>query len=142
MTTRLAPRARRALLYLQGFDGKKIAKASAHPTLDCACLDMEDGVGITMKTQAREGIVHALQNVDFGRTERVARINSFDTGDLALRDLEALMVRSASARRSRASASRNAASLSPSALRMADCFSPFPACSGRSGYSFRTAGHW
>lgn len=91
MTTRLAPRARRALLYLQGFDGKKIAKASAHPTLDCACLDMEDGVGITMKTQAREGIVHALQNVDFGRTERVARINSFDTGDLAQRDLEALM---------------------------------------------------
>jgi citrate lyase beta subunit len=76
---------------LQGFDGKKIAKASAHPTLDCACLDMEDGVGITMKEQAREGIVHALQTVDFGRTERVARINSFDTGDLALRDLDALI---------------------------------------------------
>lgn len=92
MTTRLAPRARRALLYLQGFDGKKIAKASAHPTLDCACLDMEDGVGITMKEQARHGIVHALQTVDFGRTERVARINSFDTpGDLALRDLQALL---------------------------------------------------
>lgn len=91
MTTRLAPRARRALLYLQGFDAKKIAKASAHPTLDCACLDMEDGVGITMKEEARKGIVHALQNVDFGRTERVARINSFDTGDLAMRDLEALI---------------------------------------------------
>lgn len=91
MTTRLAPRARRALLYLQGFDGKKIAKASAHPTLDCACLDMEDGVGISMKQQAREGIVHALCTVDFGRTECVARINAFDTGDLALRDLDALI---------------------------------------------------
>lgn len=42
-------------------------------------------------SQAREGIIHALQTVDFGRTERVARINSFDTGDLALRDLEALI---------------------------------------------------
>ena len=87
----LAPRVRRALLYLQGFDQKKIAKASAHPTLDCACLDMEDGVGVTMKDHARAGIVHALQTVDFGRTEVVARINSFDTGDLALRDLEALL---------------------------------------------------
>ena len=28
------------------------------------------------QTQAREGIVHALQNVDFGRTERVAAIVS------------------------------------------------------------------
>jgi len=86
----LAPRVRRALLYLQGFDGKKIAKAANHPTLDCACLDMEDGVGITKKEDARNGIVHALQNTDFGRTERLARINSFDTGDLALRDLEAV----------------------------------------------------
>ena len=91
MTTRLAPRIRRALLYLQGFDGKKIAKASSHPTLDCACLDMEDGVGMGRKLDAREGIVHALQTVDFGRTERLARINAFDTGDLALQDLEALM---------------------------------------------------
>lgn len=52
---------------------------------------MEDGVAISMKDQAREGIVHALQTVDFGRTERVARMNSFDTGDVARRDLEALM---------------------------------------------------
>jgi citrate lyase subunit beta-like protein len=87
----LSPRVRRALLYLQGFDGKKIAKASSHPTLDCACLDMEDGVGVTMKEQAREGIVHALQTVDFGRTEVLARINAFDTGDLALRDLDSII---------------------------------------------------
>lgn len=41
--------------------------------------------------QARQGIVRALQTVDFGRTERVARINSFDTGDLAMHDLDALI---------------------------------------------------
>ena len=52
---------------------------------------MEDGVAVGMKDQAREGIVHALRTVDFGRTERVARINSFDTGDLARRDLDALL---------------------------------------------------
>lgn len=88
----LLPRVRRAFLYLQGFDGKKVAKAAAHPTLDCACLDMEDGVGITMKEQARNGIIHALKTVDFGRTERVVRINAFDApDDLALKDLEAVL---------------------------------------------------
>lgn len=87
----LAPRVRRALLYLQGFDRRKIAKASAHPTLDCACLDMEDGVALSKKEDARKGIIDALFNVDFGRTERLVRINGFETGDLARRDLEAVL---------------------------------------------------
>lgn len=87
----LIPRVRRALLYLQGFDARKIAKASSHPTLDCACLDMEDGVGVAKKEAAREGIIHALENVDFGRTERLVRINGFETGDLASQDLEAVL---------------------------------------------------
>jgi len=50
----LAPRVRRALLYLQGFDARKITKASSHPTLDCACLDMEDGVALNKKQDARD----------------------------------------------------------------------------------------
>jgi citrate lyase subunit beta-like protein len=86
----LAPRVRRALLYLQGFDKRKIAKASAHPTLDCACLDMEDGVALSKKEEARKGIIEALANVDFGRTERLVRINGFET-DLARRDLDAVI---------------------------------------------------
>lgn len=91
MSTSLAPRVRRALLYLQGFDVRKIAKACAHPTLDCACLDMEDGVALCKKDDAREGIIRALENVDFGRTERLVRINGFETGDIAKKDLEAVM---------------------------------------------------
>ena len=87
----LAPRVRRALLYLQGFDKRKIAKASAHPTLDCACLDMEDGVALSKKEDARKGIIDALEHVDFGRTERLVRINGFETGDLARRDLDAVL---------------------------------------------------
>jgi len=90
----LAPRVRRALLYLQGFDKRKIAKASAHPTLDCACLDMEDGVALSKKEDARKGIIDALANVDFGRTERLVRINAFITGDLARRDLDAVLASS------------------------------------------------
>lgn len=87
----LAPRVRRALLYLQGFDKRKIAKASAHPTLDCACLDMEDGVALSKKEDARRGIIDALSSVDFGRTERLVRINGFETGELARRDLDAVI---------------------------------------------------
>jgi citrate lyase subunit beta-like protein len=87
----LAPRVRRALLYLQGFDKRKIAKASAHPTLDCACLDMEDGVALSKKEDARKGIIEALTHVDFGRTERLVRINGFETGNLARRDLDAVI---------------------------------------------------
>ena len=87
----LAPRVRRALLYLQGYDKRKIAKASSHPTLDCACLDMEDGVALSKKEDARKGIIDALAHVDFGRTECLVRINSFDTGTLARRDLDAVI---------------------------------------------------
>jgi len=70
---------------------KKIVKASTHPSLDCVCLDMEDGVGITKKEAARQGILHALENFDFGTTERLVRINGFETGDLAIQDLEGVL---------------------------------------------------
>lgn len=52
---------------------------------------MEDGVALAKKEDAREGILQALANVDFGRTERIVRINGFETGDLARRDLEAVI---------------------------------------------------
>lgn len=89
--SRLSPRVRRAFLYLQGYDGHKITKAATHPTLDCVCLDMEDGVSILKKDQARAGIVHALQTVDFQRTEPVVRINALSTGELAMRDVDAIL---------------------------------------------------
>jgi citrate lyase beta subunit len=52
---------------------------------------MEDGVVFSKKDDARQGILHALANVDFGRTERLVRINGFETGDLAFRDLDAVL---------------------------------------------------
>ncbi len=79
-------RARRALLYMPGDDLRKINKAAASG-VDCACLDMEDGVALNRKAEARQTIVEALQTIDFGRTERLARINAvgsgFETEDLS-----------------------------------------------------------
>jgi citrate lyase beta subunit len=67
-------RARRALLYTPGDDLYKIQKASTLG-VDCICMDMEDGVALNRKAEARLTIAQALQNIDFGRSERLARIN-------------------------------------------------------------------
>ncbi len=72
-------RARRALLYMPGHDMRKIHKAIALGA-DCACMDMEDGVAPDRKLDARAGIVEALRALDFGRTERLVRINPVGSG--------------------------------------------------------------
>ena len=70
---------RRALLYMPGDDRRKIEKA-ATLGVDCICMDMEDGVAITRKTEARAVIARAMQELDFGVSERCIRINSFGSG--------------------------------------------------------------
>ena len=70
---------RRALLYMPGDDWKKIAK-SLTLGVDCICMDMEDGVAVNRKAEARETIAKALQELDFGKSEKMARINSVGTG--------------------------------------------------------------
>ena len=72
-------RARRALLYMPGDDLHKIRKASTLG-VDCICMDMEDGVAVNRKITARETIIKALQIVDFGRSERLVRINPVGSG--------------------------------------------------------------
>lgn len=72
-------RARRALLYMPGDDLRKINKAAASG-VDCACLDMEDGVALNRKAEARSVIVEALKTINFGRTECLARINAVGSG--------------------------------------------------------------
>ncbi len=72
-------RARRALLYTPGDDLHKIRKASALG-VDCVCLDMEDGVAANRKEQARQTIQTALKELDFGQSERLARINPVGSG--------------------------------------------------------------
>lgn len=78
-------RARRALLYVSGHDLEQIESA-IHMGVDCICLDLEVGVPLDQKDMARRTIVHALQNLDFGRSEKLVRINPVRS-DLAESDL-------------------------------------------------------
>jgi len=70
---------RRALLYMPGDDWKKITK-SITLGVDCICMDMEDGTAISRKAEARTTIAKALQELDFGASEKLARINSVGSG--------------------------------------------------------------
>jgi citrate lyase beta subunit len=82
-------RARRALLYMPGDDLHKIQKATTL-NVDCICMDMEDGVAANRKNEARSVIASALQSLDFGRSERLARINPVGSG-LENQDLAAVL---------------------------------------------------
>jgi citrate lyase beta subunit len=81
-------RARRALLYTPGDDPHKINKA-ANIEVDSICLDIEDGVAINQKTKARETIVDLLPGLDFGRSERLVRINPIGSSFIE-EDLDAI----------------------------------------------------
>ncbi|HEX5941654.1 MAG TPA: CoA ester lyase [Anaerolineales bacterium] len=70
---------RRALLYMPGDDRRKIEKATTLG-VDCVCMDMEDGVAITQKSEARAVIAEAMKQLDFGGSERCIRINSVGSG--------------------------------------------------------------
>jgi citrate lyase beta subunit len=82
-------RPRRALLYMPGDDWRKITKATGLGA-DCVCMDTEDGVAISRKQEARETIVRALAELDFGRSERLVRVNPAGS-ELVDADLAALI---------------------------------------------------
>jgi len=58
---------RRAWFYVPASDSHKIEK-SATLGLDVVCFDLEDGVASSQKQQARNNIVEALKNLNFGDT--------------------------------------------------------------------------
>lgn len=72
-------RSRRAILYMPGDNWKMITK-SITLGVDSICMDMEDGAAINKKAEARETIAKALQELDFGSSEKLARINSIGSG--------------------------------------------------------------
>lgn len=67
-------RVRRAVLFTPGDDLRKIQKA-AGLDVDSLIMDLEDGVALNRKAEARETVVTALRTLDFGRTERLVRLN-------------------------------------------------------------------
>jgi citrate lyase beta subunit len=72
-------RIRRAILFNPGDDRRKIEKGAALG-VDSVILDLEDGVALNRKDAARETVAAALREVDFGRTERLVRLNAWGTG--------------------------------------------------------------
>jgi len=74
---------------MPGDNLRKITKATTLG-VDCVCMDMEDGVALNRKQQARETIVQALESLSFGRSERLARINPVGSG-LEEEDLRAAL---------------------------------------------------
>ncbi|XP_060072176.1 citramalyl-CoA lyase, mitochondrial-like [Ylistrum balloti] len=70
---------RRAVLYVPGSDERKLQKITGLD-VDCAVMDCEDGVAANRKEEARNTIKKALDELDFGRTECVVRVNSVDSG--------------------------------------------------------------
>ncbi|HEX5836444.1 MAG TPA: CoA ester lyase [Anaerolineales bacterium] len=70
---------RRALLYMPGDDRRKIEKATTLG-VDSICMDMEDGVAMSRKTEARAVIALAMKELYFGEAERCIRINSIGSG--------------------------------------------------------------
>ncbi len=80
---------RRALLYMPGDDRHKIEKALTLD-VDCICMDMEDGVALNRKTEARRISAAALRELTFGRSEKLARINAVGSG-LENEDIEVVL---------------------------------------------------
>ena len=82
-------RSRRAILYVPGDNLEKIQRAAA-TGVDSICLDLEDSVAVNRKQEAREVVAHALRTLDFGRSERLVRINPVDS-ELVQSDLSAVL---------------------------------------------------
>jgi citrate lyase beta subunit len=51
-------------------------------------MDLEDGVALSRKQQARETVALALYEIDFGATERLVRLNAVVEGGLYVDDLQ------------------------------------------------------
>ena len=82
-------RPRRAILYMLGTDWRKIEKATTLQ-VDSVCMDLEDGVALNRKQEARETVGQALRELEFGRSEKLVRINPSSSG-LQEEDLAAIV---------------------------------------------------
>lgn len=72
-------RTRRALLFVPGTEGAKLEKA-AKLGADCVIADWEDAAALSKKPEARATTLAALARVDFGRSERIVRVNPIGSG--------------------------------------------------------------
>jgi citrate lyase subunit beta / citryl-CoA lyase len=83
------PRLRRSVHFVPGASEKMLQKSLALPA-DSLVLDLEDAVTPENKDSARATITSWLKNVDFGRQEKMIRMNPLDT-PWGEKDLEVTM---------------------------------------------------
>jgi len=86
---RTPPRLYRSKLFVPGSRPQLFEKAAAGPA-DVVCLDLEDAVAPADKDKARDNIVAALNDVNWGSKLVTVRINGLDT-DFCYRDVIALV---------------------------------------------------
>ncbi len=79
---------RRSVLYVPGDSPKMLQKAPASGA-DLLLLNLEDGVALPKKEEARANVLQALADLDFRGCEKVVRINSL-TSQVGRLDLEAV----------------------------------------------------
>ncbi|GAB5490533.1 MAG: CoA ester lyase [Phototrophicaceae bacterium] len=79
---------RRALLFMPGDSRRKIEKG-AQMAVDSIIMDLEDAIALTQKDVARIAVAEALQEVDFGQSEALVRINQIIDGWIYKQDIEA-----------------------------------------------------
>jgi citrate lyase beta subunit len=71
-------RERRSMLFIPGGNEKLLIKGLGLE-VDSLILDLEDAVAVSKKEEARKAVTTALQTMDFGRKERVVRVNALST---------------------------------------------------------------
>ena len=69
---------RRSVLYVPAHESRYIEK-SRHLPVDTLIFDLQESVPPQHKKDARARLVKALQNTDFGYSEKVIRVNSLDS---------------------------------------------------------------
>ncbi|MBV7338420.1 CoA ester lyase [Chloroflexi bacterium TSY] len=79
---------RKSLLFMPGDSRRKIEKATQLP-VDSVIMDLEDGVALSRKPEARETIDQALCKLDFGPRERLVRVNPVES-EFQRADLDAV----------------------------------------------------
>jgi citrate lyase beta subunit len=78
-------RLERSMLFVPASRWSMIEKA-ATSIADAVCLDLEDSVAADEKTASRANVIKAFTEIDFGRRQRMVRINALDT-PFAYRDM-------------------------------------------------------
>ena len=69
---------RRSALYMPAANARAMEKAQSIDA-DVLLLDLEDAVAVDQKQQARESLAYALNTHDYGRREKIVRINSLSS---------------------------------------------------------------